>query len=208
MRLLVGLREHDLLGVRFAVNVFIATTALWIVLQYFADTNPIWAIASMVATSEPVVKNALRMFRSRIINVLVGCTVGLVVLVIGGTSPWKLPIAMSIAVLVSSYVVGIQTMWRQAPITAAIVIASGLTEHSKTSGMEHGLYKVGEVILGCLMGLLVTWFISFIWPIPEPQPKPEKGGVREGAGLPPAALTEAARRQCLDTGAGVTDALA
>src|SRR5215472_14735091 len=178
MRRLVGLREHDLLGVRFAVNVFIATTALWIVLQYFADTNPIWAIASMVATSEPVVKNALRMFRARIINVLVGCAVGLVVLVIGGTSPWKLPIAMSIAVLVSSYVVGIQTMWRQAPITAAIVIASGLTEHSKTSGVEHGLHKVAEVFLGCLMGLLVTWLISRVWPMHEAQEKPEGQPVR------------------------------
>jgi uncharacterized membrane protein YccC len=175
MRWLVDLREHDLLGVRFAVNVFIATTLLWIVLWYFADTNPIWAIASMVATSEPVVKNALRMFRARLINVLVGCAVGLVVLVIGGTSPWKLPIAMSIAVLVSSYVVGIQTMWRQAPITAAIVIASGLTEHSKTSGMEHGLHKVGEVIVGCLVGLLVTWLISRVWQMPEPQEEPVKG---------------------------------
>jgi uncharacterized membrane protein YccC len=173
MRWFVEFREHDLLGVRFAVNVFVATTALWILLGYFAETNPIWAIASMVATSEPVVKNALRMFRARIINVLVGCAVGLVVMVIGGTSPWMLPIAMSIAVLVSSYVVRIQTMWRQAPITAAIVIASGLTEHSQTSGIEHGLHKVAEVILGCLVGLLVTWLISRVWPMPEAQENPE-----------------------------------
>ena len=175
MRRLVVFRE---LGVRFAVNVFGATTALWIVLWYFASTNPIWAIASMVATNEPVVKNALRMFHARIINVLVGCAVGLVVLVIGGTSPWKLPIAMSVAVLVSSYVVRIQTMWREAPITAAIVIAAELAEHSKTSGMEHGLYKVGEVILGCLMGLLVTWLVSRVWQMPEPQAKPEEEPVK------------------------------
>ena len=178
MRWFVEFREHDLLGVRFAVNVFIATTALWILLGYFAETNPIWAIASMVATSEPVVKNALRMFRARIINVLVGCAVGLVVMVIGGTSPWMLPIAMSIAVLVSSYVVRIETMWRQAPITAAIVIASGLTEHSKTSGMEHGLHKVAEVILGCLMGLLVAWLISRVWPMPDPPAKREAQPVK------------------------------
>ena len=178
MRWFVEFREHDLLGVRFAVNVFVATTALWILLGYFAETNPIWAIASMVATSEPVVKNALRMFRARIINVLVGCAVGLVVLVIGGTSPWMLPIAMSIAVLVSSYVVRIQTMWRQAPITAAIVIASGLTEHSQTSGIEHGLHKVAEVILGCLMGLLVAWLISRVWPMPDPPAKREAQPVK------------------------------
>jgi uncharacterized membrane protein YccC len=173
MRWSVEFREHDLLGVRFAVNVFIATTALWILLGYFAETNPIWAIASMVAASEPLVKDALRMFRARIINVLVGCAVGLFVMVIGGTSPWKLPIAISIAVLVSSYLVHIQTMWRQAPITAAIVIASGVTEHSKASGIEHGLHKVAEVILGCLVGLLVTWLMSLIWPMPAVEAKPE-----------------------------------
>jgi uncharacterized membrane protein YccC len=162
----------DLLGVRFAVNVFIATTLLWILLKYFADTNPIWAIASMIAASEPVVKNAVKMFRARTINVLVGCVVGLTVLVVGGTSEWKLPLAMSIAVLVSSYVVRVQTMWRQAPITAAIVIASGLTQHSKLTGVEHGLHKVGEVILGCLMGLLVSWLMSRLWPLKAGQADP------------------------------------
>ena len=85
MRWFVDFRELDLLGVRFAVNVFIATTALWILLEYFAETNPIWAIASMVAASEPLVKNAVRMFRARLINVLVGCAIGLVVMVSRGS---------------------------------------------------------------------------------------------------------------------------
>jgi uncharacterized membrane protein YccC len=172
MQLFARFLEDDLLGVRFALNVFIGTTALWVLLEYLADTNSIWAIASMIAASEPVVKNALRMFRARIINVLVGCAVGLAILIVGGTSPWKLPIAMSIAVLVSSYVVRIQTMWRQAPITAAIVIAAGLSHHSKLTGMEHGLHKVAEVIIGCLMGLLVSVLMSRVWPVREPKAMP------------------------------------
>jgi hypothetical protein len=28
-------------------------------------------------------------------------------------------------------------------------IAAGLTEHSKLSGIQHGVHKVGEVIFGC-----------------------------------------------------------
>ncbi len=75
------------------------------------------------------------------------------------------------AVLISSYVVHIQTMWRQAPITAALVIAAGLMHHSKLSGIENGLHKVAEVLLGCLMGLCVSWFMSRIWPLPEAPPK-------------------------------------
>jgi hypothetical protein len=44
---------RDLTGVRFAVNVFIGATIVWYVLERIADTNAIWAIASMVAASDP-----------------------------------------------------------------------------------------------------------------------------------------------------------
>lgn len=159
--------QSDLLGVRFAVNVFIASAILWFVLRRITDTNPIWAIASMIAASDPQLKEAVRMFRSRVVNVLVGCAVGLLFLV-GGPSEWKLPFALAVTVLVSSYVVRIPTMWRQAPITAAIVIAAGLTHHSKLSGLEHGLHKVAEVLLGCLMGLVISYLMSKLWRLPEP----------------------------------------
>jgi uncharacterized membrane protein YccC len=161
------LATRDLLGVRFAVNVFIASAILWYLLRHVADTNPIWSIASMVAASEPQVREAARLFRARIINVLVGCAVGLLFLLVGGSSEWKLPLALAVSVLVSSYVIHIQTMWRQAPITAAIVIATGLIHHSKLSGVEHGLHKVAEVLLGCLMGLVVSWIMSRLWPLPH-----------------------------------------
>ena len=173
MTLIARFQEDRFLGVRFALNVFVGASVLWLLLQYLADTNPIWAIASMIAASEPVVQNAVRMFRARLTNVLVGCVVGLAVLVVGGTSEWKIPIAISIAVLVSSYFVRIQTMWRQSPITAALVIASGLSENSKLSGVENGLHKVGEVVMGCVIGLFVTWSISRIWPVREIATKPD-----------------------------------
>ncbi len=166
-----GFVQHDLLGVRFALNVFIASGILWYLLRHVADTNPIWAIASMIAASDPQVKEAARMFRSRIINVLVGCGVGLVFLVVGGSNEWKLPLALAVTVLLSSYVIHIQTMWRQAPITAAIVIAAGLLHNSKLTGIERGLHKVAEVLFGCLMGLVVSWLMSKVWPLPEPKPK-------------------------------------
>ncbi len=66
---------QDILGIRFALNVAIATAIVWYSLAHIADTNPIWAIASMVAASDPQVNEAARMFRSRLINVLVGATI-------------------------------------------------------------------------------------------------------------------------------------
>ncbi len=160
---------QDILGIRFAVNVAVATVIVWYTLQYVAETNPIWAIASMVASSEPQVTQARRMFRARLINVCVGAAVGLLFLSVGGPSEWMLPIAMAVTVLLSSYVIHIQTMWRQAPINAALVIAAGVETHSKVGGIEQGLHKVGEVLFGCLVGLCVSWAMAKIWPIRQPE---------------------------------------
>ena len=165
-----GLKYESLLGFRFAVNVFIATTIVWVVMKALDAGSPIWAIASMVAASEPDPREARRFFRSRVINVLVGCAVGMGFLVLGNGSEWMLPFALSTAVLVSTYLVRIKTMWRQAPITAAIVIASALNQDSAMAGIERGMEKVAQVIFGCAVALLVTWLMSKVWLI---KPKPE-----------------------------------
>src|SRR5262249_42360208 len=156
MNLLERFLEDDLLGVRFAVNVAIGTTFLWILLRLIADTNPVWAIASMIAASEPRIENAVRMFRARIINALVGCAVGLTFLVIGPEEEWKLPVALAVCVLLSSYVIRIQTMWRQAPITAAVVIAAGYDPRHNKSAAQHWLHKGAEDVRGRWVGLWVS----------------------------------------------------
>src|SRR5215472_3960319 len=157
--------EDDLLGVRFALNVFIGTTLVWVVLKIISDASPIWAIASMIAATDPVVTQARKVFRGRILNAMVGCAVGLFVVVLGHSSDWELPFALAATVLISTYVVRIPVMWRQAPITAAIVIASELTSHSKLTGLENGLRKVAQVIFGCIVGLSVTLLMSRLWPV-------------------------------------------
>ena len=155
-------------AVRFAVNVFIGSAITWHTLLYLVVSNPIWAVASMISATDPNVDTAAKMFRSRIINVFVGCVVGLIFLTLGRSEIWMLPVALAATVLVSSYLIRIQTMWRQAPITAAIVIASGLTQHSKLSGIEFGLRKVEEVLFGCVVGLLVSWLMARVWPMAKP----------------------------------------
>jgi len=167
----LGLSFDHILALRFAVNVAIATWIVWTTLRLIQDTNPIWAIASMVAAADPQPGEARKMFRARLINVLVGCAVGLVFLLIGGAKQWMLPIALGVTVLVSSFIVRVKTMWRQAPITAAVVIAASITHGASTKvGLEYGVHKVGEVIFGCLVGLVVSLLMSKVWFI---QPSPE-----------------------------------
>src|SRR5262245_47362857 len=163
----------DVLGIHYAANVFVATIALWLMLRTWADTNPIWAIASMIATSEPQIEQSLLNFRARIVNTLLGCVTGMLFLVVGGSKEWKLPVALAVTVLLSSYVVRNKTMQRTAPITAALIIASGLADHTKLGGVEVGLRRAGEVILGCLVGLAVAWAMSRLWPVPRTATKEE-----------------------------------
>src|SRR5262249_22160909 len=124
--------KGDSLGVHFAVNIFVATTFLWLVLWHGAGLDPIWAVSSMVAASDPEPQQAAKFFYGRLVNALIGCATGLAVLAVGGTSEWKVPVALSLSVLISTYLVRVRVMYRQAPITAAIVVAGGLMQHSKT----------------------------------------------------------------------------
>jgi len=157
--------KDDWLGVHFAANVFIATTIIWLTLRHAAGLNPIWAISSMIAASDPVITQAAQTFKGRIINALLGCVVGLIFLVLGGPSEWKLPLALATTVLLSTYIVRVKVMWRQAPITAAIVIAASINQHSEMTALEIGLRRVGEVLFGCIVGFGVSWLMSKAWPV-------------------------------------------
>jgi uncharacterized membrane protein YccC len=163
----LGLTFEHVLGARFACNVFIATIIVWYTLAYFSADKPIWAIASMIASSEPDPEEARKFFRGRVINVLVGAVVGLTFLLLGGGA-WTLPLALAAAVLVSTWFVRVKVMWRQAPITAAIVIAAAATTESSLQGIEQGLLKVGQVLFGSAVGLAVSWFMARFWHMQPP----------------------------------------
>jgi uncharacterized membrane protein YccC len=173
MKMLQRFRQDDLRGVHYAVNIFVATTVLWIIVKVYGDSNPVWAISSMVATSDPQLRQSVATFKGRLINTLVGCAIGLVFIAFGHTQ-WQLPAALALAVLVSSYVVQVQTMWRQAPITAAIVVAGSLQHHDKLVALHSGAVRVGEVLLGCLVGIASAWLLSKVWP-PREAPSGDKG---------------------------------
>jgi uncharacterized membrane protein YccC len=159
--------KGDMHGVHYAVSIFLATVVLYILVHRLAKANPVWAISSMVATSDPLMKQAMLFLRSRVINTLMGCAVGLLFIAIGGTRLIMLPLAMAVTVLLSSYVVRVQTMWRQAPISAAFVISAGLEYHSRKDGLIAGVGRMNEVLFGCFVGLVVAWFVSIIWPLSD-----------------------------------------
>jgi uncharacterized membrane protein YccC len=180
LRQRLGLTHDHLIGIRFAINVAIGTTIVWLVIGRFYHASPIWAIASMVAASDPQPAEARKMFKARLANVAVGCIVGLAFVVLGQGKEWMLPLALGTTVLVSSFVVRIKTMWRQAPITAAIVIAAGILQGSAQAGIERGLQKVVQVVFGCLVGLVISLAMSRVWFVDIPV-KDDKAAAKKAA---------------------------
>lgn len=165
---LLSRMKADMGGVHYAVRIFLGSSILWYLLQVLADTNPIWAISSMVAVTEGQVQLARANFRARIANTCIGGAVGLIFLLVAGPRHWVLPLALAITVLVSSYVLRVPTYWRIAPVTAALVVASSVQQHTRGGGLEAGLHRVGEVFLGSAMALIVAFVMAKIWPPPMP----------------------------------------
>jgi len=71
MKALQHFIKGDMHGIHYAVSISIATAVLWFLVHELAERDPIWAISSMVATSDPLMKQAVLTFRARIINSLV-----------------------------------------------------------------------------------------------------------------------------------------
>jgi uncharacterized membrane protein YccC len=102
------------------------------------------------------------------VNTLIGCATGLLFLLVAGPGSWVLPFALTATVLICTHVVRLAWSWRIAPITAAIVIASGVLKQSRITGVEVGLRRVGEVLLGSAIALAVSFLMSRVWPAPDP----------------------------------------
>lgn len=166
--------KSDPVGLHYAVRILLGGTALWLLLKYFADTNPIWAISSMIACTEPQLQSTRINFQARIANTCIGGAVGLVfVLIAGPRHHVVLPLALGATVLVSSYVFQVPRYWRIAPTTAALVVASSLERESRRIGIEVSFHRVAEVMLGSFMAVVVAFVMARIW---EPPAAKAEGG--------------------------------
>jgi uncharacterized membrane protein YccC len=161
------------MGLHYAVRIFIGTTAVWLLLRNVGDANAVWAVISVIVVTEPHMQTAWLTLGYRIVYTVIGCTTGLIFLLLAGPEIWVLPLAVTATVLICTNVVKLSSSWRLAPATAALVIASGVVEQSRISGAGVALHRTGEIVLGCAVAFLVTWCMSKIWVPPVAQ---EEGG--------------------------------
>jgi hypothetical protein len=47
-------------------------------------------------------------------------------------------------------------------------LTAGISSGSVKGGIQNGLHKVGEVLFGCIVGVLVSWLMSKLWLVRPP----------------------------------------
>ncbi len=153
-------------GLHYAVRIFLGTLIVWVAFRIVGGYEGVWSVVSLIVVTEPHMKMAWQAFLSRSVNTFIGCGVGLAFLLLAGPEHWLLPPAVAVTVLLCTSV-RVPLSWRIAPVTTALVLASGFAGHSTAAGLQLALRRTAEVLLGSAVALLVTWVMARVWPPPE-----------------------------------------
>ena len=161
----LSLLRHER-NLRYPTDVLLGTLILWVVLRGLGDSNPVWAIISFIVVSDRDVHVTWPNCVARFANTLIGCATGVICLWVFGLKDWLLPPVLALTSLVCTSVIRAPGSWKLAPATSALIITSGLVEHSSRVGFEQALRRAGEVLCGSLVALIITWVLSRFWPAP------------------------------------------
>jgi uncharacterized membrane protein YccC len=142
--------------ISFALRIFIGCVIVWLSLDYFHDAKKIWAIISVITVSDPNFNAVRENAKSRLLNTLMGCIVGLLFIYLFGIGFWQLMVAVTISVLISTSFKKYPSTWKLAPVTVVILMIPPL-QGSETikDAMSIALNRTGEVLYGSLVAFLL-----------------------------------------------------
>jgi uncharacterized membrane protein YccC len=49
-----------------------------------SEINPLWAVISLISVTDPQIKTAYTSFKSQLLNTIIGCSTGLLFIVVAG----------------------------------------------------------------------------------------------------------------------------
>jgi len=155
-------RATSVAGLALAIRILVGAAIVWLIVRTIGHRDPLWAMISVTIVSEVQLDATVIAFRGRALNTLIGCAIGLGFLYIVGPASWSILLAMSSAVLVSTYSVQTLTAWRIAPVTVALVMTPGLLQSSRHAGTAIAITRVVEVLIGSAVAVLVALLFALI----------------------------------------------
>jgi uncharacterized membrane protein YccC len=149
-------------GLSYAARILIGCLITWWTLAYFDEEHKVWALISVIVVTDTDRTLLREAILSRIINTVVGCAIGLLLIYLFGAHAWVLMIGVTAAVLTSTSLRNYPSSWKLAPVTVVIIILPSMLQHTSWKGsMEIALYRTGEVLYGSLVAFLLS--IIFPW---------------------------------------------
>ena len=142
----------------YAIKAFVGTAFCWYALRMAGIPDPIWAVITVLIVSDPDFTTTITLSKTRLINTIVGCLVGIISLLIFGYSPLLCLISSSITMLIITSLKSYLTNWRLAPVTVAIVIDAGRQASTKSGAIQYALMRVERFRAGASS--------RYYWPMP------------------------------------------
>lgn len=143
-------------GLQYASRIVIGCVLVWLMFHHFIQRNPLWAVISVIIVTEPEINAAWLAFHSRILNTLIGCAVGLLLIYVVGTGPWSILLGIALSIFVCTHFIRVPGSWRVAPVTVAIVMTPGIFGGGRHGAIPIAVERTLEVLLGSATALVIT----------------------------------------------------
>jgi len=131
-----------------------------------------WCLISVVLVLSPEGKDALDLALTRIKANLVGAATGILILVIQIPSPWSIALGAFISLFMCDQL----KLNTGARSTLAAMIIILLYEEGGSHVWDSSLSRIIAVVLGCLLGLVITYVFHSLIKINEPALNSEARG--------------------------------
>lgn len=157
------LQPQDISGIHYAIRIFLGSSIIWLAMRNISEINPLWAVISLISVTDPQIQTAFTSFKSQAFNTIIGCLTGLLFMLVLGLEAWLLPIAATIAAIISIHLFRTQAGWRTGPITAALVMSAGIVDKSEHGALALAIQRALGVLTGSVVAMLITAVFALIW---------------------------------------------
>jgi uncharacterized membrane protein YccC len=136
-------------------RIVIGCMIVWWSLYFLPDNKKLFALISVIVVTEPDIATLRDATKSRILNTIVGCVLGLIFIHLSATFLSML-IAISVSVVISTSFKKYPSSWKLAPVTVMLVMISALSENLSWREVSSiALSRTGEILFGSMVAFLL-----------------------------------------------------
>lgn len=152
----------------YASKILIGSALSWGLLHLAGIQNPIWAIITVVLVSDPDITTARTLVTARVINTIVGCTVGLSALTLFGYTLQVALVTVAIMVLLITSIDRYPVNWRLAPVTVLILLDAGRSAATPHQEIHYALLRAAEIGAGSAVAMAMALLYTRLIPAARP----------------------------------------